>query len=600
MAPRSTATSIESTTGQRVGTITAVALAVALLAAVGFVIRVALLRFVANDFANVSRDLLWMSPLGYVILFAVASIPLMLLAPLLSLRQVTWLATWTFVTLALFDFAMPITEIGRVAALVLAAGVGALVARSTIDRGPIVRTMSFAIGLVLLGGLGAAAVLVKQRLPALAAAPSTPNLPNVLFIILDTVRADELGLHGYQRPTTPNIDAFAKSGVSFDAAFSTAPWTLPSHASMFTGRYPPNLVTDYKVPLDQRDSTLAEVLLRRGYATAGIVGNVWYTSWESGLQRGFNSYQDYQRSFEQVLKTTHLGRTEISDQLFRSRTLRDVKGAVGGFGFVEVPRPQPAPNTAKYVTDRFLDWHAERTNERPWFAFLNYFDAHDPYLPLEPWASRFAPAGGESTPRDRYDAELAYLDSHLGRLFEELQRRRGFENTIVVLTADHGEHFGERRQLGHFNSIYMPLLWVPLIVRYDGRLPQGARIAREISLRDVPATILDLAGVTASPIPGASLARVVAGDSSGTSPVAASYGVTTEDKVRALESGMLSMVEGGWHYILTGLKETEELFRYRSDPTEALSLVGSDSGLVVGPRMRARLYEAVESDRGKR
>jgi arylsulfatase A-like enzyme len=182
------------------------------------------------------------------------------------------------------------------------------------------------------------------------------------------------------------MDAFARGAVTFQAAIAPAPWTLPSHASMFTGRYPTSLSTDYKIPLDGADSTLAEVLAARGYATAGFVGNVWYTSWESGLTRGFHEFHDYQRSFEQVVKSTHLGRTDLADALFRSSSWRQALGALRRLELREVPRPPPAPNTAEYVTNRFLDWHARRDPSRPWFAFLNYFDAHEPYLPEEPFA----------------------------------------------------------------------------------------------------------------------------------------------------------------------------------------------------------------------
>ena len=549
-----------------------------MLAALGFVVRVLFIRYLANDFANVSRDYLWMTPLGYLALFGAVAVPVLLVTWRLAASRVAWCAAWVFTTLAVFDAFMPITSIGRFAAFVLAAGAGVVVARRAAQHSALVSQVAMVIAGVIAAGLAVGAIL-RPGLPAATADVPAVRAPNVLLLILDTVRADELGTYGYARGTTPNIDAFAQKSTIFESAMAAAPWTLPSHGSMFTGRYAANLSTDYRVPLDRADSTLAEAFARRGYATVAYVGNVAYASWESGLGRGFQAYNDFQRTFEQTVKSTHLGRTDLSNDLFRSTTWRQAAGAVRRMGLQEVPRPQLAPNSAEYLTNAFLDWHASRDTLRPFFAFVNFYDAHDPYEPVEPYRTRFSgPKAKDAKLRDLYDAELAYIDAHIGRLFGELERRGAFSNTLVILAADHGEQFGERNTFGHFNSIYMPLLWVPLMFRFDGHVPPGRRVTGEFSLRDLAATIFDISGASSSPFPGTSLAGLWGTDSAViSSPVVASYSITKKDSPRTLDNGMLSLVEGGWHYILTGRKAYEELFRYRADPVEATNLVGSDS-----------------------
>ncbi len=575
--------------------VASLALAAAMVAAAAFVARVLFIRYLAHDFANLSRDYHWMTPLGYVFIFACAAIPVGVVARFMTPEKAASAAVWAFGTLVVFDFLMPFTAIGRFPALMLSMGAGTMLSRALASRlahlVPGARVSAIVLAVLVLGG----AMLGRGKSIGLGSA--TEGAPNVLLVILDTVRADELGTYGYSRPTTPRIDAFASRSVVFEEAISTAPWTLPSHGSMFTGQYAANLNADYRAPLDTRDSTLAEILSRRGYQTVGVVANVAYTSWESGVARGFHEYVDFQRTFEQVMKSTHLGRTDMANQLMHATTLRQVAGAIRRMELIEGPRPELAENTAQFITDTFLGWHERRDPARPWFAFLNYYDAHDPYTPADPWRTRFRSTaeGADPVVRDLYDAELNYLDAQLGRLLDTLERGGALDNTIVVITADHGEHFGERNMLGHFNSIYMPLLHVPLIVRFGTRLPQGHRVRGEVSLRDLGATLLDLTGQRAT-FPGTSLAARWRGDSTATSPAVASYNVVRTEALTGIENGMLSLTRGGWQYILTGKKEFEELYRFREDPTLLDNLVGSDSGHVLVPQMRrdTRAYISAE------
>src|SRR5207248_9681407 len=192
-----------------------------------------------------------------------------------------------------------------------------------------------------------------------------------------------------------------------------------------------------------------------------------------------------------------------------------------------------------------------------------------PYDPREPFRSRFVPAGRNPQPRDLYDAEVAYMDQEVGRLLRELERSSELRSTLVIIVGDHGEHFGERGLNGHYNSVYMPLLHVPLILRLDGRLPAGHHVAESVSLRDLAATIMDIAGYGAtSPFPGHSLAArwsaaSVAGATEG-SPSIATWGVSLSESLKSwrLDAGLFSLVAGDVHYVATGPKWIEELFRY--------------------------------------
>ena len=203
-------------------------------------------------------------------------------------------------------------------------------------------------------------------------------MPNVLLLVMDTVRADRLSLHGYKRDTTPNLVRLARKGVRFDQARSTAPWTLPSHASMFTGRWPHQTGVSEDRPLDATHPTLAEFLSDRGYLTAGFVGNTYFCNSWFGLGRGFAHYEDFYDedlviSITETLRCSALGRC----------LLRIASLPLG----VERRRKDAAA-----VNHDFLDWLSEQDKERPFFAFLNFFDAHTPYLLPEGAEPRFGPS----------------------------------------------------------------------------------------------------------------------------------------------------------------------------------------------------------------
>ena len=436
-------------------------------------------------------------------------------------------------------------------------------------------------------------VVVARRAPAGLPAAS-PGAPNVLLIVLDTVRADRLSLYGYGRPTTPRLESLAGRGVRFDRARSTAPWTLPSHASILTGRWPHQLSADFHGPLDAMYPTVAEYLSSRGYSTGGFVANLYYASAETGLGRGFSRYEDHDISPAGILQcSTLVGRT-IQTSAYRK--------------------------DAAQVGRQFLSWVEGVPEGRPFFAFLNLCDAHDPYIPPPGSGTHFGvrpeTSADEATLRDwffldketltarqvalaidGYDDCIAYLDDQLGRLFDELDRRGRMEDTLVIVTADHGEHFGEHGLYGHASSLYDPEIHVPLLVVPPGGAPGGRVVARSVSLRDIPSTVADLAGFgPESPFPGRSLARhwdAEPGPTTAADPVLSEVdeaAITPPNQGHSpvFRGSMKSLVVDETLYILNG-DGVEELYDLDADPGEVRDLAGRpDAGAILG-RFRGEL-----------
>ncbi|MBK6420855.1 MAG: sulfatase [Gemmatimonadetes bacterium] len=372
---------------------------------------------------------------------------------------------------------------------------------------PTVTLLAGAVTALLALGVSGGYWLRERR--ALAALPAArPGAPNVLLLVLDTARRLNVSAYGYTRPTTPGLAALAARGARFDNAISTAPWTLPGHAGIFTGRWAHELSASWTIPLDDSTPTLAEALSARGYRTAGVVANVSYAGRSVGLGRGFAHFEDVPVSL------TQMARSAAWTSWLTSR--RWVKPLLAPYykGYHR--------KTAAEVNAALLAW-LDRAPGRPYFAFLNYFDAHDPYLPAAPFDTAFGTPpyppprpsrhGGDhpdDRPREEraYDQALATLDREISRLLDSLAARGELERTLVIVTGDHGEEFGEHGLYGHGHTLNQQALNVGAILALPEQIPAGVVVGDRVSLRDLPATILDLAAPGgANPFPGASLAR---------------------------------------------------------------------------------------------
>ncbi len=344
-------------------------------------------------------------------------------------------------------------------------------------------------------------------------------------------RASNLSVQGYERPTTPNLKSLAESGVRFDRAFSTSAWTLPSHASLFTGRWPHELGVDWKSPLRDDVPTLAGYLGAHGYDTAGFVANLDYCARETGLGRGMMHYEDFPidvyDAFGRYVALGH--RLEISTWAFIFDGFLEKSF---GRWFNLVPRSREHVKRGSDVSRGFLDWLGGRQDRRrPFFAFLNYNDAHSPYEVPDPTVPGFGLRPVTSLDRqtlvlwntldkarlsyhdvrlaaDVYDDCIAYLDRQLGMLMAELGRRGVLDETLVIVTSDHGEHLGDHLLFFHGCSLYRQLVQVPLVIVDRKAAPTGRVVAEPVSLCDVPATVVDLLGIGRdAPFPGRSLSR---------------------------------------------------------------------------------------------
>ena len=560
-----------------------------------------------------SPDTAWMAPLGYLLLFV--PLALLLAVAVVALSRVSALRINTlrinalrismlvFGTLGAFSFLLLFPRLHQYASLALGIGVGvrlssSVAARDVVWRPRLART-AVALGVVTLVSwgyqTGGRALYERRALAGLGTAPA--GAPNVLFLILDTVRASSMSLYGAERPTTPRLLELAKSGATFDWAFSTASWTLPSHASMFTGRYSSQQSGNWTSPLDGAHPTLADVFAHYGYATAGFTANLVATPRGFGLDRGFSRYEDHRRTIAQLALSTSLGQAQSLrnawDALVRQRWLGRAARSLAAFDFE--PRysyPDNDPKSAALITASFLQWQRGVEN-RPFFAFLNFFDAHGPYESPARYDTLF---GRSDKVRDRYDRAIRYIDDELGQMFDSLGARGLLDNTIIVLSADHGEQFGEHGLGWHSNSLYEQLTHVPLFIRYPARVTGGVRVTQQVSLRDLAATLVDLSGLPdGRGLGGTSLAPTwQSADARTSAPLSElSKGVNADARNLNAKGDMRAIADDSLHYIRNG-DGTYEIYAYRRDPREEQNLA-TGVHAALAPSFESRAAAALTS-----
>jgi arylsulfatase A-like enzyme len=353
--------------------------------------------------------------------------------------------------------------------------------------------------------------------PALDAIPTRAAAkagPNILLAVLDTVRADHLSVYGYRRKTTPWLEEFARKAAVYDRATATSNFTLPTHASIFTGRYPRSHGAvpfppgqSGGLPLAARHRTMAEILAEQGYLTIAVVANGAYVSPEAGLSQGFQVFDH-----------------RLPVQCFPDRGHHYLRRGIRRLltPLVWTGRLDLTTRTAGEITGEAIAMlEKARRRGQPFFLFLNYMDAHTPYAPPPPFDTMFPGRMRELT-RDRYfeieervfghretmapaerehlishyDGALAYLDSELRRLVGYLEQAGIGDNTMVIITSDHGEAFGEHHLVGHLQSLRQSQLWIPLLIRYPGQ-STGKRVPWRVSQVDLLPTVLDALGIGA-------------------------------------------------------------------------------------------------------
>jgi len=321
----------------------------------------------------------------------------------------------------------------------------------------------------------------RDDLPPPAARGSGPNL---LLVVVDTLRADHVSCYGYGRETTPLLDSLARTcATRFTDARSTSSWTLPSHASLLTGLFPAehgatatrgeaDALTTRKglwpcQPIDADARLLAEHLRDRGYRTGAVVGNAFNLRHQFGFGRGFEHYEDRYGSY------TH-GHMALCQLVGFHR-------ALGNLSYRD----------AEQVCDRAIEWLDGVDSGEPYFMFVNFMDPHDPHYPDESVAGAFSDAQPVNPKHPTaaelpllYDREVLFADGQIGRLLNELRRRGDFEHTMIVITSDHGEGLGQHGNLEHSWSLYEEVVRIPLLVKEPGQSTAG--------LDETPVTLVDV------------------------------------------------------------------------------------------------------------
>jgi len=448
-------------------------------------------------------------------------------------------------------------------------------------------------------GLGFAAMLVAggaRGLQAKARADAAPavdqSLPNILLVSIDSLRRDHLGCYGYTRDTSPSIDGLAKEGTRFEVVAAPSSWTLPSHHTLLTALPPTEHgVINDGMRLSPKVLSLPEVLWRAGYSTAGFISGP-YLDASFGFSQGFDRYDDH-----------------------------TVSGAAG----VESHRVVTSPGLYDLV-DGYLSGWDDDGRKRPFFVFLHMWDVHYDYIAPPPYDRMFDPdydgaidghnfIGDHVHPEmDRrdlehlvalYDGEIRYTDFYLGKIFDRLRELKILDDTIVVVTADHGEEFFEHGKKGHRGNLYDETVLVPLVVRFPAKVPPGSTVEQQVRLMDIAPTILSLADL---PIPESFGSVHATGTLAATNLSPLFTPGTSEDPEPLPASGDL---EGRMAYLRTDTSKLihhfersriDEFYALDRDPGEQMDLFTEDPARGIKARKELLAWRALHEaslDRAK-
>ena len=484
--------------------------------------------------------------------------------------------------------------------------------------------------------------------------------PDIVLIVLDTLRADRMSCYGYERQTTPFVDAFAEDATLFERAVVPGQWTIPSHASLFTGEYPTtHMTTQIHDTLGEDTVTLAQLLRKDGYRTVGFCNNPLLGVVENELDRGFDEFYNYGGAVPNYPDIAR-SRPEILNRLIEryNRLMRRViapfqnQFAHNNLLLSIAMHPLIVPlwqgsvnfkgNTKRSLRDvvRYLRVHRGKEERPPVFAFINLMETHLPYRPPGRFIQRFAPYYeddkeardfmrgynrehyrwmiplteplGEREDRvlnDLYDAEVAYQDRLLRRLLKDLNRPSVRDNTMVVITSDHGEGLNNHNFVGHSLVAYDDLVRAPLVIRYPKKYPAGRRVSSLVSTRRVFHAALEAAGIRPHGL-GTDHAPIEVEDLTltqalnGSSPLEATVFAEayTPDTLLALMENenpdaidyfrcrsMRRAAYEGRHKLITVGGEPDELFDVVNDPGETKNLLAEH------PEKVSKLQRALNS-----
>lgn len=448
--------------------------------------------------------------------------------------------------------------------------------------------------LILLGGLilawGAMFFLVSSKDAMPAGLSARGEGPNVVLITIDTLRGDRLGCYGYKPIKTPVLDKLAAEGTLFEQHIVQQPITTASHAAIFTAMYPAtNGVEGNCVPLRPSFVTLAEILQDHGYATGAFVSAYPLKAHTSGLDQGFHHYDDRFWIIDRLPGRVPKFFMELAAMKFVDR-------AIYYFYLQENLLPlQRRGNDTTAAASRWL----ERLGNAKFFLWVHYFDPHAPYDPPAPYDTLYdkdyrSKVDGSFktlnliwdgnlllTPEDRrrlealYDGEITYTDNQVGILLEKLKNLKALNNTIIVITSDHGESLGKNNYFyKHGDFLYDDCLRVPLIIRLLDPATAGQRIVTQTESIDIAPTILEVLGIPPPPaMQGQSLLSLMRGQSGYKKEFAYSQAVGKFHERIEQETWRFCLRTPQWKFIHNEGEE-EELYKLDVDPHENDNLIG--------------------------
>jgi arylsulfatase A-like enzyme len=426
---------------------------------------------------------------------------------------------------------------------------------------------------------------------------------NVLLVTMDTQRADYLGCYGDKITRTPNIDALASESAVFMEAYSQIPITLPSHLSIFTSTYPAvhgvrSNTKPRKMP--GRLNTMAEIFKDHGYRTGAVV-SAYILSSLYETARGFDTYDD---KFE-------------NKEFYRLMRVKPKLTIARAIEIVGIKPDKHYERKANKTTSRAIGWLDELRDNIPFFLWVHYYDPHCYYNPPSPWdtlyfentknideiedvlakARTYFPKQTIQTElSDKelqvvdalYRGEVSFMDFHFGKLVSHLERKGFLDNTLIVLTADHGETIGEHNTLGHSMWLYRPIIHIPLLIYHPGSVPSIIVEKETVQSIDIMPTILDILNI---PIPeqvqGRSLVPLFSGKSQETAT--AYFETLCASRVERRSVGVRF---GPWKYIYHPWGDIELLFHLEDDPMEVNNLIAVETNLAEKMRKKAESYLA--------
>ena len=388
------------------------------------------------------------------------------------------------------------------------------------------------------------------------ATEKTDSQPNLILISIDTTRKDHCSVYGYERDTTPNLNAFGAQGARFEQAYAPTSTTGPTHATIFTSLYPiAHHVLKNGLKLSDEYVTLAEILKTQSYQTAAVISSFVLNA-KFGYAQGFEFYDDAFQPEESTVKWKYWEGHRVDGSFDRR---------------------------ADHTTNRAIRWlKKDREQKRPFFMFVHYFDPHAPYTPPDSFLNKLSRKSSLKTQLDKtiskYDDEITFTDQQIGKLLKTLKEVGLRSQTLVVITADHGEGLMQHNHMEHGVNIYDELVRVPLLFSWHNHIPMNRVLNTPVGLIDLAPTILDLLDIKADSwsVQGQSLAEALRGQVP-LDPMRPVFlfrrhyneGTVGHTWVKGKKFGIRV---GKWKYIEGFQENTKELFDLENDPNELINL----------------------------